>query len=387
LKNKPKGGGESVTLWKRGHVWWSYVYVKGVRHAKSTGTSNLRIAQKIDRDFKEELTLASLGMRVPQPEMTFGEVTARFLAEASPKPHHLDRLKVLLPYFAEIPIGRINKALVRDYRATRHETKQVSDATINRDFGVLRHLLYWAVDEGYLAANPLARMPLVPERRKPRTMMNVAEEALLLQAAAPHLRPIIIAALDTGMRRGEILSQRWEHIDLTRGLLSVTHSKTAGGEGREIPFTRRLHALLAAQPKSEGLVFTFDDRPIRRIKTAWKTALARAGIRRYRFHDLRHVHNVRLMEAGVMQEVRKALMGHSSGRDVHSIYTHVELPAKREAIRKLDQWVAEQTLKLDEQGGNNDSTKAIGSGSAAIRRSRSVRPETVEKENPGGGRS
>lgn len=372
-----------MSLYKRGRVWWSYVYVKGVRHAKSTGTSNLRIAQKIDQDFKEALTLASLGMRVPQPEMAFGELAARFLAEASPKPHHLDRLKVLLPYFGEIPIGRINKSLVRDYRAKRHAKKRVSEATINRDFGVLRHLLYWAVDEGYLAANSLARMPLVPERRKPRMMMSVAEEVLLLQAAAPHLRPIIIAALDTGMRRGEILAQRWEHVDLTRGLLSVTRSKTAGGEGREIPFTRRLHALLTAQPKSEGLAFTFQDRPIRRIKTAWKAALIRAGIRHYRFHDLRHVHNVRLMEAGVMQEVRKALMGHSSGRDVHSIYTHVELPAKREAIRKLDLWVAEQSLKLEAQGGSNDSTEASGRGSAAIRSSGSIRPETVEKENVG----
>jgi len=375
-----------VALWKRGRVWWSYVYVKGVRHAKSTGTGNLRIAQKIDQDFKETLTLANLGMRVPQPEMTFGELTALFLAEAPPKPHHLDRLKVLLPYFADIPIGRINKALFRDYRAKRHATKQVSDATVNRDFGVLRHLLYSAVDEGYLAANPLARVPLVPERRKPRMLMSVAEEVLLLQAAAPHLRPIIITALDTGMRRGEILAQRWEHVDLTRSLLSVTRSKTAGGEGREIPFTRRLHTLLTAQPKSEGLVFTFQGRPIRRIKTAWKAAIARAGIRRCRFHDLRHVHNVRLMEAGVLQEIRRSLMGHSSGRGAHAAYIHVELPAKREAIRKLDQWVAEQTLKLEAQGGSNDSTEASGPGSAAIRSSGSIRPETVEKENTGGSR-
>ena len=376
-----------MSLYKRGRVWWAYVYVKGVRHAKSTGTGNLRIAQRIDQDFKEALTLASLGMQVPQPEMSFDELAVRFLAEASPKPHHLDRLKVLLPYFGEIPIGRINKSLVRDYRAKRHAKKKVSDATINRDFGVLRNLLYWAVDEGYLATNPLARMPLVPERRKPRMMMSVAEEVLLLQAAAPHLRPIIIAALDTGMRRGEILSQRWEHVDLTRGLLSVTRSKTAGGEGREIPFTRRLHAFLSAQPKSEGLVFTFQGRPIRRIKTAWKAAITRAGIRTCRFHDLRHVHNVRLMEAGVLQEIRRSLMGHSSGRGAHAAYIHVELPAKREAIRKLDQWVAEQTLKLEAQGGSNDSsTEASGSGSAAIRSSGSIRPETMEKENAGGSR-
>src|SRR5262249_34349791 len=228
---------------------------------------------------------------------------------------------------------------------------------VNRDFGVLRHLLFWAVDEGFLTANPLSRMPLVAERRIPRMVMTVAEEELLLLNAPSHLRSIILTALDTGMRRGEILSQKWEHVDFTRDLLLVSHSKTAAGEGREIPLTRRLSDLLAAQPKPSGLVFTYQDRPIWAIKTAWKSAIVRAGIRYYRFHDLRHCFNCRLMEAGVMQEVRKALMGHSSGRDVHSIYTHVELPAKREAIRKLEEWVTTQTKLLAQKGERHDSAE------------------------------
>jgi integrase len=361
-------------------MWWSYVWIDGIRHAKSTGTSNRRIAEKVDQEFKEELQRLRLGIKVPTPEMTFGELAARFLAEGSPKRHHLDRLKVLLPYFSEIQIGRIGKALVRDYRAQRHAQKKVSDATVNRDFGVLRHLLYWAVDEGLLAANPLSRMPLVRERRTPRMVMSVAEEASLLGAAAPHLRNLIIAALDTGMRRGELLGQRWEHIDLGRNLLFVTRSKTAEGEAREIPLTRRLMDLLTAIQQSTGLVFTFKGRSIRIVKSAWKAAIRRAGIRYTRFHDLRHAFNCRLLEAGVMQEVRKALMGHSSGEEVHSIYTHVELPMKREAIRKLEEWHVAQ-LKKVEEGGRNDSTKASGISST------SERTEAVEEENPSGSRA
>jgi integrase len=376
-----------VALYKRGKVWWSYVYADGIRHAKSTGTGNRRIAEKLDAEHKEALTLARLGMRVPVPEMTFGELAARFLAEGSPKAWHLDRLRLLLPYFSEVPIGRINKGLVREYRSHRHAQKQVSDTTVNRDLEALRHLLYWAVDEGLLAANPLSRMSLVRERRKPRMMISVGEEERLLAAAAPHLRSVIIIALDAGMRRGEILGQRWEHIDLDRGLLSVTRSKTAGGEGREIPLTRRLQALLAASAPPNGLLFTFKGKPIRIIKTAWKAAIRRAGIRYYRFHDLRHACNTRMMEAGVMQEVRKAIMGHSSGEEVNSIYTHVELPAKREAIRKLETWVEQQKQQLDQQGGRNVSTEVSGTGNAESRNPRSNRPETVEEENPGGSRA
>src|SRR5439155_27265371 len=93
---------------------------------------------------------------------------------------------------------------------------------------------------------------------------------------------------------------------------------------------------------AKGLVINFRGRPVRIVKRTWKTALKNAKLRHIRFHDLRHTFNTRLMEAGVLQEIRMALMGHSSGSKVHSIYTHIELPAKRKAIRKLEAWVNQQ---------------------------------------------
>jgi integrase len=292
--------------------------------------------------------------------MTFADLAARFLADGSPRPYHIDRLKVLLPRFGESLIGCISKPLVRDYRKERHAEKRLTETTVNRDVEVLRHLLYWAVDEGFLTVNPLARIRLVRGRRQPRPVMSLDEETKLIKAAASHLAPIIIAALDTGMRRGELLSQRREHIDFNRRVLLVTHSKTAGGEAREIPLTARLTALLSACHKPEGLIFTFKGHPIHRIKTAWKAAVRRAGIRYFRFHDLRHTFNTRLMEAGVVQDVRKALMGHSSGEEVNSVYTHVELPVKREAIRKLEAWVETQRKQQsDTQGEPDDRPKPI----------------------------
>ena len=376
-----------MSLWKRGKVYWSYLYLDGIRHAQSTGTGNLRQATEIERRFRESLNLKRLQIMEPHPEMTFGALAARFLAEGDRKPWHVDRLKPLLLYWSEVPIGRIHKAMAADYRRHRHAAKTLSDTTINRDLQALRHILFWAVDEGLLAANPLSRLRLVPERRKPRSIPGFEDEERLLAAAAPHLRSIIITALDTGMRRGELLHQRWEHVDFNRRLLSVTQSKTAGGEGREIPLTERVHSLLLALRQTEGLLFTFKGKPIRIIKTAWKATIRRAGIRYFRFHDLRHTFNTRLMEAGVMQEVRKAIMGHSSGEDVNAIYTHVELPAKREAIRKLEAWVAAQHLEPKPQGGaheRTESSRPAGSGQVLSFRNRK---EALEKEDPGRSRA
>jgi len=81
-------------------------------------------------------------------------------------------------------------------------------------------------------------------------------------------------------------------------------------------------------------------------------------------------------------EIRKAIMGHSSGEDVNSIYTHVELPIKREAIQKLEAWVEAQRTKLREEGGQHDSAKTRGDGSAEIPVERSGRAEAVAEEKP-----
>jgi integrase len=375
-----------MSLLKRGNVYWSYLNRDGRRYSQSTGTGNLRQATQIEQRFKDELNRKRYQIVEPQPQMTFGELAAHFRAEADCKAWHLDRLKVLLPYWSGTPIGQIHKAMAVEYRKRRHAQKAVTDTTINRDLEALRHILFWAVDEGLIPSNPLSRLRLVTERRKPRSIFGLDEEEQLLAAAAPHLRSIIVTAIDTGMRRNELLNQKWEHVDFNRNLLFVSRSKTAGGEGREIPFTDRVQKLLLAERKEEGLLFTFKGKPIRIVKTAWKAAVRRAGIRYRRFHDLRHTFNTRLMEAGVMQEVRKALMGHSSGEDVNSIYTHIELPAKREAIRKLESWVATQNNQLQPQGGAHDRTESSRPHSGKVL-SFPRNKEAVEKEDPGRSRA
>jgi integrase len=384
FSNGNDGKERELSLWKRGGVYWTYVWIDGVRRAKSTGTANRRQAETIDQRFKEELNLERQGIRQLSPHMTFGELAARFLAGGSRRPYHVDRLKALLPYFSEMPIGRINRSMAQDYRRYRHSNKKLTETTVNRDLQALRHFLFWAVDEGLLAANPLSRMRLVPERRKPRPVLSLSDELKLLAAASGHFKPIVMFALDTGMRRGEVLNQRWEHVDFDRRLLMVTKSKTAGGEGREIPLTERVHEFLVANRQEAGLLFTFKGKPLLRTKTAWKATVRRAGIRYLRFHDLRHTFNTRLMEAGVMQEVRKALMGHSSGKDVNSIYTHVEFPVKREAIRKLEAWVATHNPQPQPKGETHDGSE--GARSYPLQ-GVGITSEALEEENAGRGRA
>jgi len=342
-----------VSLLKRGNIWWSYFYIDGVRRQASTGTVNKRQAELVEQKLKEEANARRHQLVQYDPHLTVRALVARFLANSQPKPHHLYQLKALLPFFSDIPVLRLNRNMAHEFRQRRKAEKPVTDATVNRALSVLRHILYWAVDESLILTNPMARVPLVRERRLKRPVMTLAEEERLLPLLPEYLRRIVIAALDTGMRRGELLRQRWEDIDLARKLLAVTKSKTAEGEAREIPLTTRLFHLLAEKPQAEGVVFTYNGLPLSWIRKGWLAGLKRAGLRHFRFHDLRHTFNTRLMEAGVIQDVRMALMGHSAGSKVHSIYTHVELPIKREAIGKLEQWVKNQHQELQLQGGED----------------------------------
>lgn len=373
-----------MSLLKRGNVWWSYFYVDGIRHQSSTGTSNRKQAETIESKLREDVNKQRFQIVETNPDLTFGELAARFIASGSARKHHNYHLRFLLPCFADVPVLRLTKSLAEEFRkARRAANPAIKDATINRDLSVLRHILYWAVDEQLIAANPLARMRMARERRTRRQVLSIAEEDALLAEATGHLRTMTIMALDTGMRRGEITSQRWDDVDFSRKLLSVTRSKTPEGEAREIPLTARLYNLLVRTEPKTGLVVTYKTQPIRIVKRSWQTALKNAHVRHIRFHDLRHTFNTRLMEAGVLQEIRMALMGHSSGSKVHAIYTHIELPSKRKAIRQLETWVSQQREQLRKEAEQHACTETDGSQTAG---SESVPgqagTQTVEEEDP-----
>lgn len=343
-----------MSLWRRrSGMYESHICMDGVRYRRATGTANKRLAQQIDKKFEEEVLAQRFHLDQYKPTMKFGELAAKFIAEGVVRLWHVERLKLLLPYFSEFEIAYINKGVIGQYRTHRHNKRKLTETTINRDLECLRHILFWAVDQKILPANPLSRLQLEHARRKKRPIMSLTEEQALLAAAAPHLRKIVSCALDTGMRRGEILAQRWEDVDFSRRLLSVTHSKTAEGESREIPFTKRFLELLSREPNREGLIFTFKGKPVHRVKTAWKAAIRRSGIKQYRFKDLRATFNSRLIEAGVIKDVRKELMGHSRNEDTNDLYSHIELPLLREAITKLERW--RQTQLKEEQNTNQQT--------------------------------
>ena len=336
-----------MTLFKRGNVWWAYFAIDGRRHQESTGTSNRRLAEQVHKKLQESANLKRFQIAEYNSKITFRQIADQFIASGASF-FNQDRLKHLLPFFGEMPVREITRNKANEYRIERKRVNPaLRESTLDRDIGVLRRVLNWAAEAQFIPVSPLVRPPMVYPRRIPKPVLSVAEENQLLAAIKkPHLKALVIAALDTGMRRGELLGQRWEHVDLEPNVLSVSRSKTPEGEGREIPLTGRVAELLATMKRDSEFVFTYLGRPIFDAKTAWNTAQRKAKLsRHFRFHDLRHTFATRMMEAGVVSDIRRALMGHVD-RSVHATYVHIELPMKRAAIAKLEQWVDAERQRL-----------------------------------------
>jgi len=94
-----------MSLYKRRNVYWSAVYVDGVRHLRSLETTNRRKAETREEAIKDELRARHFQLPELRPEMTFDELYTRFLAEGGVRPHHIERAKHFLPFFGDLSIG------------------------------------------------------------------------------------------------------------------------------------------------------------------------------------------------------------------------------------------------------------------------------------------
>ncbi|MDX2040500.1 MAG: site-specific integrase [Acidobacteriota bacterium] len=232
-------------------------------------------------------------------------------------------LKNLQSYFGRQRIQSITHADIETYRAARLQEKTAHGKErgitgVNRELALLRAILNHARRNGWLVRNPFEQgdslISHADENRRNR-ILTPDEEVRLLSVCDDfrrrHLRPIIIAAIDTGMRFGELKSLRWSDVDFDANLIRVRKTTTKTWEARTIGMTARLGEELqqlwdiGTSDVSES-VFGIKNH----VKTSFTTARSLAGIEDLHFHDLRHTATTRMIQAGMPPMEVMKITGH-----------------------------------------------------------------------------
>ncbi len=315
--------------------WWlSYTY-QG-RQIREAGGPVKRIAEEALAARKADIAREKFDLHALRPSPLFDDFARTYLEFARDNKRSWSRdetsLGKLIPFFKGRRLHQISPFLIEAYKSKRKA--EVKQSTVNRDLALLKYMFNLAIKWWKASTNPMKEVKLFREEQKPlRTLTPEAGERLI-EAAPDRLKPILIVALYTGMRRGEILSLRWDNVDFARGVIQVEKSKS--GKMRSIPMHERVREALMGLKRNGEYVFAWKNgEPRKDVRTAFDVALKRAGIPRCRFHDLRHTFTTRLVENGVDLVTVKELLGHSAIVTTMR-YSHPSPKHKGEAIAALD---------------------------------------------------
>jgi integrase len=266
----------------------------------------------------------------------------------------------LIPFFGGKLLGDITPGDVEALRVQRRLRNGgvPSVATVNADHAVLKHILSVAERRGLVASNAAKRVPMPDPKNERDRVLSSDEWERLYDAAADHLKPILLVTYHLGPRLGEILNLTWDRVDLHRGFIKLRSVDTKTREPRQVPLTPVVLAALRDLSKVRSLtcpyVFQFEGKLIKRVKRAFRTAVRKAGIEDLRFHDLRHCAATNLRRAGVDTVTAMRIVGHKSEK-MHRRYNSVSEGDLSAAARKLDSYLSNTVI--------TPATNAAASGS------------------------
>jgi len=280
-----------------------------------------------------------------QEAITFSVAADSFLdySRSRKKTFHRDEEMVenLKSFFGNRPLESLTLDLVEKYVVFRRDRrrqagkKDLTGATLNRETTCLKTIIRRAVLNRQLDRNPLEGLKPFKEFPRSRTLTPEEYKKLVSQCGVS-IKPIVELAYVTAMRKGEILKLRWDQVDFKNKIIVLEATATKTLEKREVPLDARLIEVLQRTPRTLGskFVFTFKGKPIGDIKKSFNGACARAGIKDFRFHDLRHCGVTNMRKAGVPDNVIMSISGHKT-TSMFRRYDSVDRADRQSAIQKL----------------------------------------------------
>jgi len=346
--------------YQKNNRWYTYVYDK---YNKKRIRIPVKIAGKIPQDvtrtdalgvekiIRGEIEKGTYETPIKN-KVRFDELVKVYLEWAKENhkgSYELDKskTKILLNTFKNKFINDIRDHHVNTYIETRKKEKK-SPETINDDIFVIKRMFNLAVEKGYLKDSSISKVKklYVPERE----IETITHEDFirLINHAPESLKPIITVAYFTGMRRGELRTLQWQHIDFENKNIKLKKEHTKNGKARDISMTQLvLETLTELKEKNESLyAFSHSKGKPYSSKSAWRRlwnkAVKDSGINKnretnLRFHDLRHsfISNL-IVNMGVDHKTVMELSGHSDIKTMQR-YTHSNEERKKQVAEQLQE--------------------------------------------------
>ncbi len=343
-------------IYKRGDIYWiRYAGLDGRVIRESSKSTKFKDAQDLLIARKQAIREGK------QPETKkIGNHNFKELAEQYQKFSERQRcyrskiylIRQLTEAFGQIPLRRFNPMLLEQYQTERIK-KGKKPATVNRLLATVKHMFTKAVEWEMVEEETLKRVRKVrflEENNRRLRYLTKDECQILIRACDQHLRPIVITALNSGMRKAEILNLKWDNVDLNHGFILLDQTKN--GERREIPINATVREVLDELfrgtkngPRRIDVRYVFYDpttgkpsedvKPYKDVKRSFASACRRAKIEDFRFHDLRHTFASHLVMSGVDLTTVKELLGHKT-LTMTLRYAHLAPSHKVKAVGMLD---------------------------------------------------
>jgi len=324
--------------YERGQVWYIDYSFNGRRYRKAVGTSK-RMAELALKNIEVKIAKGEfLGVQ-EEKRMTFDELGTEYLrfSKANKRPQVYRRDRVMINNLLKVFSGKeINDISVHDLEQYKMQRKNaVTVSTVNRELTCIKHMYNKAVEWEFTRYNQLKSVKRFKE--PPGRLRYLSEDEIeqLVQQCTDHLKPIVVMALNTGMRKSEILNLSWNNVDMESKVITIRRSKN--NETRIVPINDTLYEMLETLKNDNNGQVVFvnkNGKSLTDIRHSFRNALKKAGIEDFRFHDLRHTFASQLVMAGVDIRTVQELMGHKDIR-MTMRYSHLSDAHLKEAVNHL----------------------------------------------------
>lgn len=336
-----------MSVYERNRKFYYAFMLFGIRkHGACKGCRTKSEALEFEADIKREISLIHRNKKDESDIITIKQMFDEYLkySQINNKPQFYSdnkhRTEVMTKFFgAETKINQLIPANIEKFKTYIIITQKNTKSTFNRYFATLRKAYNNVIINHKLnLLNPCNLVKPFKEDNSKLRYLTEEEEKRLLKELAPHLKPIVICALTTGLRLQNILKLKWQSIDFEYNYIEILKQENKGHKIIQIPLSKKFKAELEKIGiKKEGYVFINPDthKPYTTIKTGFNRALERAKITNFRFHDLRHTVGTRLISKGADLQTVKQILAHSDIKTTQR-YLHPVQENIKNAIEILD---------------------------------------------------